>query len=83
MAVREMFCTQIVWEGVMEAFELHAHPEATRCYAWSHAVEGSKKRRYVAVLHQGPVDSPQAAVRAAVAEEFRGRGASDGSGDSG
>ena len=33
-------------------FDLHGHPTALRCYAWSHAVEGSEKRRYVAVLHR-------------------------------
>ena len=34
--------------------------------ATSHVVDGSEKRRYVDVLHQGPVDSPEAAVRAAI-----------------
>ena len=44
-------------------------PEDSRCYAWSHAIEGSEKRRFVAVLHEGPVDSTQAAVRAAIVQE--------------
>ena len=33
--------------------------------------ECSKKRRFVAVLHQGPVDSPETAVRAAIVERYR------------
>jgi hypothetical protein len=34
-------------------------------------LEGSTKRRFFAVLHQPPVDSPQAAVRAAIVAENR------------
>ena len=45
--------------------------KASRCYAWSHAVDEGDKRRYVAVLHEGQVDSPQAAVRAALVQEQR------------
>ena len=71
--VKETFEGQTVWEGVVEVFALQGHPTATRAYAWSHAVDGSERRRYVAVLHQGPVDSPQAAVRAAVVQEQRER----------
>ena len=50
-------------------FDLIDHPTTTRAYAWSHAQGGTTKRRYVAVLHQGPVDSPQTAVRAAIVPE--------------
>ena len=38
-------------------------------YAWSSPIEGSTKRRFFAVLHQPPVDSPQVAVRAAIIAE--------------
>jgi hypothetical protein len=38
-------------------------------------LEGSKKRRFLAVLHQGSIDSPEKAVRAAIVaaivNEFR------------
>jgi len=51
-------------------FDLIGHPTATRCYAWSHATTG-KKRRFVAVLHQGSVDSPEKAVKAAIVGEYR------------
>lgn len=69
--VKEVFEGKTVWEGVVQVFDLQNHPEATRCYAWSYALEGSKKRRFFAVLHQGPIDSPQAAVRAAIVGEVR------------
>ena len=69
--VKETFKGQTVWEGVVEVFALQGHPTATRCYAWSHAVDDSEKRRYVAVLHQGPVNSPEAAVSAAIVQQQR------------
>jgi hypothetical protein len=67
--VEETIEGQTVWEGVVHIFHLHGHPTATLCYTWSYAIDDSEKRRFVAVLHQGPVDSPQAAVRAAIVEE--------------
>jgi hypothetical protein len=70
--VRETFDGKTVWEGVVHVFDLTGHPTATRTYAWSSPIEGSTKRRFFAVLHQPPVDSPQAAVRAAIVAEHRG-----------
>jgi hypothetical protein len=69
--VRETFEGQTVWEGVVHVFDLTGHPTAPRAYAWSSPIEGSTKRRFFAVLHQPPVDSPQAAVRAAIIAETR------------
>ena len=69
--VKEIFEDDTVWEGVVQVFDLKGHPKATRCYAWSHGLEGSKKRRFFAVLHQGSVNSPPAAVRVAIISEFR------------
>ncbi|MDO8751873.1 MAG: hypothetical protein Q7K03_12150 [Dehalococcoidia bacterium] len=66
--VKETFQGQTVWEGTVQVFDLIGHPTAKRCYAWSHATKGTK-RRFVAVLHQGPVDSPEKAVRAAIVQE--------------
>jgi hypothetical protein len=69
--VRETFEGRTVWEGVVHVFDLAGHPTATRAYAWSSPIEGSTKRRFFAVLHRPPVDSPQAAVRAAIVAEQR------------
>lgn len=65
----------LVLEG-MVPFRLPgtSHPTATRAYAWSSPIEGSAKRRFFAVLHQPPVDGPQAAVRAAIMAEQRQAG---------
>jgi hypothetical protein len=69
--VREIFEGKPVWEGVVHVFHLAGHPTALYAYAWSSPIEGSTKRRFFAVLHQPPVDSPQAAVRAAIIAEHR------------
>ena len=69
--VKEVFEGETVWEGVVQVFDLIGHPKATRCYAWSHGLDKSKKRRFIAVLHQGVIDSPEKAVKAAIASEFR------------
>lgn len=70
VTVKETFEGKTVWEGVVEVFELHGHPKATRAYAWSHDTDDAKKR-HVAVLHRGPVTSKLSAVRAAIVQEFR------------
>jgi hypothetical protein len=70
VAVRETHEDTVVWDGEVQVFELVEHPTAARCYAWSHATTGAR-RRFVAVLHAPPVDSPRAAVRAAIVQEHR------------
>jgi hypothetical protein len=52
-------------------FDLKGHMTATRAYPWSSPIEGSDKRRFFAVLHEGPVKSPTDAVRAAIVAEER------------
>ncbi len=56
--------------GIVQVFNLFGLPPASRCYAWSDETQNGK-HRFFAVLHQGPVDSPQAAVRAAIVAEYR------------
>ena len=60
----------VVWDGVVQIFDLVGHRTAARCYAWSYATDGDR-RRFVTVLHGGPIDSPANAVRAAVVSEAR------------
>lgn len=70
--VQETFQGNTVWEGEVQVFDIKGHPTATRCYAWSYITdEKSGKRKFFAVLHQGPVDSPLNAVRAAIVAETR------------
>lgn len=58
--VEERLEGEPVWEGEVLVFELLDHSSAPRCYAWE--VNG----HVTAVLAGGTVDSPIAAVRAAI-----------------
>ena len=69
--VKETHAGAVVWEGVVHVFDLEGHPTASRAYAWSSPIEGRDKRRFFAVLHQGPVKSPVDAVRAAIVTEHQ------------
>ena len=69
--VSENFEDKPVWQGVVHVFSLKGHPEATKCYAWSSPIEGRTKRRYYAVLHIPPVDSPERAVRASIVKDHK------------
>jgi hypothetical protein len=69
--VREVFNKLVAWEGIVEVFELQGHPKAKRCYAWRY-LDG-KQWRYTAVLEIPPVDSPQMAVKVAIAAEARAK----------
>jgi hypothetical protein len=69
--VRETFKGKTAREGVVHVFDLAGPPSAPRAYAWSSPIEGSMKRRFFAMLHQPPVDSPQTVVRAAIGAERR------------
>jgi hypothetical protein len=72
VAVKEVFQGKIVWDGIVEVFDLHDHPKTHRAYAWSHATDDPKNpKRHVTVLHIPPAISPQTAVRAAIVQEFR------------
>ena len=64
--VVERHAGEVMWTGEVQVFELVNHPRARRAYVWSYAIDGSEKRRVVAVLHVAPVVSPETAVRAAI-----------------
>jgi len=71
--VKETFGGQLVWEGIVEIFDIVGHATATRVYAWAHNVRTSEgdKRRQLTVLHIPPVVSAVDAVRAVIVQEFR------------
>jgi hypothetical protein len=68
--VKEVFQGEIVWEGVVQVFDLIDHTTAKKCYAWSDPVDDLKKIKYFAVLHKGSVNSPQVAVKAAIIKDY-------------
>jgi hypothetical protein len=71
VAVLEKFGEQTVWQGVVSVFDIKGNPQADKCYSWSSPIEGSTKRRFYAVLHIPPIDSPEKAVRAAIVKDFK------------
>lgn len=68
--VREVFQGQTAWEGIVEEFALSGHPKATTCYAWSY--RDGDTMHTVTVLALPPVDSPETAVKVAIAAEAKG-----------
>ena len=71
IAVIEKLGQDTVWEGVVSVFEIKGHDKADKCYAWSSPIEGSKKRRFYAVLNISPIDSPEKAVRVSIIQNFK------------
>ncbi|MDE2107548.1 MAG: hypothetical protein KGL39_60705 [Patescibacteria group bacterium] len=72
--VQEVFEGRTIWQGHVEVFDLNGHPKAKRAYAWSHR-EGKNDdgERFVAVLEIPPVESPETAVKVAIAAEVKGK----------
>jgi hypothetical protein len=69
VAVVEGFGDQTIWEGVVEIFMLHGHAKAQRAYGWQ---TGHREHaQFTAVLEIPPVDSPNTAVRAAIAAKAK------------
>jgi hypothetical protein len=69
VAVVERFGDKIAWQGTVEVFDLIGHPKAKRAYAWTYRDEDHV--RSIAVLEIPPVDSPQSAVKVAIAAKAR------------
>ena len=65
--VKEVSEGEHAWEGTVEVFELVGHPEAKRAYAWSY--RNGDQNKVSAILEVAPVDSPQAAVKVAIADK--------------
>lgn len=67
--VIELFNGEVVWDGVVETFELGGHPKAKRCHAWSYEENG--EAQYVTVLELPPVHSAESAVQVVIAATAR------------
>lgn len=72
--VQEVFRGQTIWQGTVEVFSITGHPKAKRCFAWSHkAGKDDQDERFVAVLEIPPVESPETAVKVAIAAEVKSK----------
>lgn len=68
-AVHELFQGRTAWQGTVEVFDLIGHPKAKRAYAWQY--EEGRETKTVIALEIPPVDSPQTAVKVAIAAKAR------------
>ena len=64
--VKQTFEGKMVCKSVVHVFDLAGHLKAAGAYAWSSPIEASSERRFFAVLHIPPIDSPEASVRAGI-----------------
>jgi hypothetical protein len=69
--VVEQFEGQTEWQGLVEVFDLIGHPQAKRAYAWSY--QDGDKIKSITILEIPPVDSPQSAVKVAIASKARAK----------
>jgi hypothetical protein len=65
--VKGIFEGKTAWQGTVEVFDLIGHPKAKRAYAWTYR-DGDQDKTF-AVLEIPPVDSPQSAVKVAIASK--------------
>ena len=68
-AVLEDFEGQLVWDGMVETFELESHPTAKLGYAFYFVENDAPIIK--TVLGVPPADTPQNAVKVAIAAEAR------------
>lgn len=69
--VREEFQGKLVWEGIVDVFEVEGHPTAKQGYGWQYDENGEKQTATVLGVH--PIDSPLAAVRAFIVDQSKAR----------
>ena len=67
--VKEVFDGETAWEGIVEVFELVGHQTARRAYAWVY--RDGDQNQTMTILGVSPVDSPQNAVKIAIANKGR------------
>jgi len=67
--VKEVFENETAWEGTVEVFDLVGHPKANRAYACSY--RDGDETKSITVLQIAPVDSPESAVKVAIASKAR------------
>jgi hypothetical protein len=66
-AVIEIFESGLLWEGVVETFEVTCNPTIKRCYGFTYREDDTL--RYVAIAETDEVNSPKLAVKTFVASQ--------------
>lgn len=65
--VKETFQGKTAWEGDVELFKITGHHKTSFAYAWGYPKDSGKGWEITTVLELPPVDSPEMAVRVAIA----------------
>ena len=68
-AVIEVFEEGLIWEGVVETFDVACVPNVTRCYGFTYREDDSLG--YATVAETDEVNSPKMAVKAFVASRLQ------------
>lgn len=71
VSVIEKYKEKTVWQGMVYVYRLAGHPGTDKCYAWYSDNPQTGKRKYYAVLHIPPIDSPEKAVRASIVHDHK------------
>ena len=61
----EIFEGSLLWEGVVETFEVRCNPAVKRCYSFAYREDDAL--RYVTVAETDEVNSPRLAVKTFIA----------------
>lgn len=67
----EKYGDMTAWQGIVYVFHLSNHLQSDKCYAWYSDNPHTGKRKYYAVLHIPPIDSPEKAVRASIVHDYK------------
>ena len=67
-AVIEVFEGSLIWEGVVETFEVACNPNVKRCYGFTYREDDALA--YATVAETDEVNSPKMAVKAFVASRL-------------
>ena len=68
--VIEVFEDSLLWEGVVETFDVACNPTVKRCYGFTYREDESLQ--YAAIAETDEVTSPQMAVKTFVASRAQG-----------
>jgi hypothetical protein len=69
-AVIEVFDGSLLWEGVVETFEVVCKPTVKRCYGFAYRED--ETLQYATIAETGEVNSPKLAVRTFMASRSQG-----------
>ncbi len=67
--VSEVFKGRVIWAGDVEVFDLAGHAKARRAYAWGYPGADGGALEVTTVLEIPPVNSPETAVKVAIAAQ--------------